>query len=99
MKSLFTFAARFGSGWVARSMTGSPHGLAVKLLEVTYRSQKRITRWVAEEREHFEDLLSEVRARVDSEEGASNTSSQSPTATSVTATPYNGNGVKGQNSA
>jgi len=66
MGSLVTFVFGFASGavtgWVARSLSGSPQGVAVKVLETANDVKERLVRWAAIERERLEDMMAAARA-------------------------------------
>jgi hypothetical protein len=65
MKSLIAFAAGFGAGWAVRSISDSPHGVGVKIVEVVYRAKGQFSRWSAVERERIADILAEARSRAE----------------------------------
>ena len=60
--SVVSYVLGFASGWVARSISDSPQGVAVKLLEVGHKAKGRLERWTSLERERFEDMLAAARA-------------------------------------
>jgi hypothetical protein len=62
MNSLIAFVVGFSSGWAVRSVSDSPEGVGVKLIEVASAARERLSRWVAVEQERFEDMLAEARA-------------------------------------
>src|SRR5471032_1652291 len=66
MKLVVTYfvglASGFVTGWAARSMSDSPQGVAVKLLEMAHDAKERLTRWTSLERERLEDMLAEAQA-------------------------------------
>lgn len=63
MKSFFTFILGFGAGWAVRSISDSPQGVGVKLMEVALKAKERITHWAAIERERLEDMMAEAHTR------------------------------------
>ncbi len=63
MKSFYVFALGFGAGWAVRSISDSPHGVGVKLMEVGMKAKERISQWAAVERERLEDMMAEARVR------------------------------------
>ena len=63
MKSIGIFIAGVAAGWVLRSSFGSFRGIAVSTIASSHEIAERMRRFVAEEREFFEDLLAEGRAR------------------------------------
>jgi hypothetical protein len=66
MKLVVTYfvglASGFVSGWAARSISDSPQGVAVKLLEMAHDAKERLVRWTSLERERLEDMLAEAQA-------------------------------------
>jgi hypothetical protein len=65
MRTLIAFVVGFGGGWAVRSLADSPHGVGVTLLRAGHDARERLARWLATEREHFEDLVAEARADVE----------------------------------
>ena len=65
MKLVVTYfvglASGFVTGWAARSMSDSPQGVAVKLLEMAHDAKERLVRWSSLERERLEDMLAEAQ--------------------------------------
>src|SRR5450631_543949 len=59
---VFGLASGFVAGWAARSMSDSPQGVAVKLLEMANDAKERLVRWSSLERERLEDMLAEAQA-------------------------------------
>jgi hypothetical protein len=49
-------------GWAARSLSDSPQGAGVKLLEIALKAKERVGRWAALEAERLEDMLAEARS-------------------------------------
>ena len=70
-KSIFAFGVGFAAGWAARSLSDSPSGVGVRLLEIAMQAKDRIGRWAALERERLEDMLAEARSRVESDSSGS----------------------------
>jgi hypothetical protein len=64
---MFALGAGIAGGWAMRSLSDSPHGAGVKLLEIGLETKDRVGRWAAVEGERFEDMLAEARSRVDGE--------------------------------
>jgi hypothetical protein len=56
------YASGFVTGWVVRSISDSPQGVAVKLLEKAHDAKERVVRWTSLQRERLEDMLAEARA-------------------------------------
>jgi hypothetical protein len=57
------FAAGFVTGWIARSSVDSTRGVAVRAVSGVLSAIDAAQRIVALEREYFEDLVAEGRAR------------------------------------
>ena len=60
---LLFYVAGFASVWVVRGTVDSSRGLVVGALATAYGVADRARRFGAIEREYFEDLLAEARAR------------------------------------
>jgi hypothetical protein len=60
--SVVSYVLGFASGWATRSISNSPQGVAVKLLEVAHNAKERFERWTSLERERFEDMMAAARA-------------------------------------
>jgi hypothetical protein len=56
-------------GWAIRSLSDTPEGAGVKLLEIGIKTKDRVGRWAAVEGERLEDMLAEARSRVEPEFG------------------------------
>jgi len=61
-------------GWAARSLSDSPEGAGVKLLEIGLKAKEKVDRWAAVERERLEDMLAEARSNISHENEATNKS-------------------------
>ena len=61
-------------GWAARSLSDSPEGAGVKLLEIGLKAKEKVDRWAAVERERLEDMLAEARSNISRENEATNKS-------------------------
>jgi hypothetical protein len=70
MKRAGLFLAGFASGWAVRSTVDSSRALVVGAIAAFYGTVDRVKRIAAIEREHFEDLLAEGRARYESRKAA-----------------------------
>ncbi len=57
------YVAGFASGWVARSAVSSSRDVVVQAIVLAHRARDGVRRVVAEQREWFEDLFAEGRAR------------------------------------
>jgi hypothetical protein len=67
MEIVGIFLAGFASGWAVRTSVDSSRHLAVKVLSKLYGVVDRATRAVEMEREHFEDLFAEARAKYEAD--------------------------------
>lgn len=65
MKGVFTFAAGFAAGWLARSTASYSHDAAVGMLAFGLDLSQRMRRAASVERERFGELAKEARARLD----------------------------------
>ena len=65
MKWLLALGVGLAGGWAARSLSDSPQGAGVKLLEVALKAKDRVARWAAIEGERLDDMLAEARSRVE----------------------------------
>ena len=65
MKWILALGVGIVGGWAARSISDSPQGAGVKLLEIAMKAKERFGRWAAVEGERLEDMLAEARSRVD----------------------------------
>ena len=63
MRMALTFVAGVATGWLLRSGVGSLRGLAVQVVAGGLSVAEGGRRLVAQEREYFEDLVAEGRAR------------------------------------
>jgi hypothetical protein len=63
MRSVGIFLAGVATGWVLRSSFDSFRDLAVNGLTTWYDVGERARRFVAVEREYFEDLVAEARSK------------------------------------
>jgi hypothetical protein len=69
MKWVLALGAGVVGGWALRSLSDTPEGAGVKLLEIGIRTKDRVGRWAAVEGERLEDMLAEARSRVEPEFG------------------------------
>jgi hypothetical protein len=65
MKTIGVFLVGVAAGWVLRSTFGSLRGMAVNAVAAGHEFADRARRFVAVEREYFEDLWAEGRSRFD----------------------------------
>jgi hypothetical protein len=61
-------------GWAARSLSDSPEGAGVKLLEIAIKANEQVGRWAAVERERLDDMMAEARSNISRENEATNKS-------------------------
>src|ERR1019366_10347164 len=61
-------------GWAARSLSDSPEGAGVKLLEIGIKAKEQVDRWAAVERERLDDMMAEARSNISRENEATNKS-------------------------
>ena len=61
-------------GWAARSLSDSPEGAGVKLLEIGIKAKERVDQWAAVERERLDDMMAEARSNISRENEAANKS-------------------------
>jgi hypothetical protein len=69
MKWVLALGAGVVGGWALRSLSDTPEGAGVKLLEIGIKTKDRVGRWVAVEGERLEDMVAEARSRVEPEFG------------------------------
>ena len=70
VKWLFAFGVGLAGGWAARSLSDSPEGAGVKLLEMGIKAKERLDRWAAIERERLDDMMAEARSNMSRENEA-----------------------------
>lgn len=68
MKWILAFGAGVVGGWAIRSLSDSPEGAGVKLLEVGLKAKDRLESWAAVERERLDDMMAEARSNIAREE-------------------------------
>jgi hypothetical protein len=76
MKWVLALGAGLVGGWALRSLSDSPEGAGVKLLEIGIKAKERVDLWAAVERERLEDMLAEARSNISRENEATNKSGQ-----------------------
>jgi hypothetical protein len=69
MKWVLALGVGVVGGWAIRSLSDTPEGAGVKLLEIGIKTKDRVGRWAAVEGERLEDMLAEARSRVEPEFG------------------------------
>jgi hypothetical protein len=62
MRWIIALGVGLVGGWAARSISDSPQGAGVKLLEIALDAKERLGRWAAVEGERLEDMLAEARS-------------------------------------
>jgi hypothetical protein len=73
MKWVLALGVGLAGGWAARSLSDSPEGAGVKLLEIAIKAKERIDQWAAVERERLDDMMAEARSNTSRENEATNT--------------------------
>ncbi len=63
MRDVVVFFAGVATGWVLRSSFDSFRDVTVRGLSAWYEANERVRRFVATEREYFEDIVAEARSR------------------------------------
>ena len=69
MKWVLALGVGVVGGWAVRSLSDTPEGAGVKLLEMGIKTKDRVGRWAAVEGERLEDMLADARSRVEPEFG------------------------------
>jgi hypothetical protein len=64
MKWILALGVGVVGGWAARSLSDSPEGAGVKLLEVALKAKDRAESWAAVERERLDDMMAEARSNM-----------------------------------
>lgn len=64
MKWILAFGAGVVGGWAIRSLSDSPEGAGVKLLEIGLKAKDRLESWAAVERERLDDMVAEARSNI-----------------------------------
>jgi len=70
MKWILALGVGVVGGWAARSLSDSPEGAGVKLLEVALKTKDKVESWAAVERERLDDMVAEARSNIAREEAA-----------------------------
>ncbi len=70
MKWILALGVGVVGGWAARSLSDSPEGAGVKLLEVVLKAKDRAESWAAVERERLDDMMAEARSNIARSEAA-----------------------------
>ena len=74
MKWVLALGVGLAGGWAARSLSDSPEGAGVKLLEIAIKAKERIDQWAAVERERLDDMMAEARSNISRENEAASKS-------------------------
>jgi len=74
IKWLLALGAGVAGGWALRSLSDTPEGAGVKLLEIGIKAKERLSAWSAIERERLEDMLAEAQSNIARERAAAGTS-------------------------
>ena len=70
MKWILALGVGVAGGWAARSLSDSPEGAGVKLLEAALKTKDKVESWAAVERERLDDMVAEARSNIAREEAA-----------------------------
>jgi hypothetical protein len=70
IKWILAIGAGVAGGWAIRSLSDSPEGAGVKLLEIGIKAKDRVSGWAAVERERLDDMLAEAHANIARESAA-----------------------------
>jgi hypothetical protein len=76
IKWILALGIGVAGGWALRSLSDTPEGAGVKLLELGLKAKNRLSSWAAIERERLEDMLAEAQANNVGENGAASTAQQ-----------------------
>jgi len=64
IKWLLALGVGIAGGWALRSLSDTPEGAGVKLLEMGIKAKDRLSAWSAIERERLEDMLAEAQSNI-----------------------------------
>jgi len=64
IKWLLALGVGVAAGWALRSLSDTPEGAGVKLLEIGIKTKNRFSSWAALERERLEDMLAEAQSNI-----------------------------------
>ena len=64
IKWLLALGAGVAAGWALRSLSDTPEGAGVKLLEIGIKTKERLSAWAAIERERLDDMLAEAQSNI-----------------------------------
>lgn len=74
IKWLLALGVGVAGGWALRSLSDTPEGAGVKLLEIGIKAKNRFSSWAAIERERLEDMLAEAQSNIARESGTAGAS-------------------------
>jgi len=64
IKWLLALGVGVAGGWALRSLSDTPEGAGVKLLEMGIKTRNRLASWTAVERERLDDMLAEAQSNI-----------------------------------
>jgi len=64
IKWLLALGAGVAAGWALRSLSDTPEGAGIKLLEFGIKAKERMSAWAAIERERLDDMLAEAQSNI-----------------------------------
>jgi len=73
IKWLFALGVGVAGGWALRSLSDTPEGAGVRLLEIGLKAKSRLSGWAAVERERLEDMLAEAQSNIARESAGAGT--------------------------
>ena len=76
IKWVLALGAGIVGGWALRSLSDSPEGAGVKLLEMGIKATDRASGWAAIERERLDDMLAEAHSNIARENAAAGKAGQ-----------------------
>jgi len=76
IKWILALGIGVAGGWALRSLSDTPEGAGVKLLELGLQAKNRLSSWAVIERERLEDMLAEAQANIAGENGTASTAQQ-----------------------
>lgn len=85
IKWLLALGVGVAGGWALRSLSDTPEGAGVKLLEIGIKAKNRFSAWAAIERERLEDMLAEAQSNIAREGAVAGMSGQGETSPRRTA--------------
>lgn len=70
IKWVLALGVGVAAGWALRSLSDTPEGAGVKLLEIGLKAKDRLSSWAAIERERLDDMLAEAQSNIARETAA-----------------------------